>query len=177
MMRTFGLEVVSARTFFAFGALTGFSLFAGRSALAFLSVLAGLSARAAAPRVPLAVRGFLSSCCLPSSKPSAPSSFFGALASVFLGLLGPLPRLFLTGRSCRSEPFSSCTASDFPSSFPFAFCAGSSDFFVSAACPASCFVSCTGALFTFCAAASFFLETNSASSARTDFSSCCGAWE
>ena len=107
-MRTFGLELVSASTFFALETLAGFSLFTGRSALAGFSVLAarsgfagfsafspraarsplaGLSAfsvPAAALRLALVVLGFLSSCVFSFSEGSASSSRFGA---VFLGLL------------------------------------------------------------------------------------------
>ena len=180
MMRTFGLELVSASTFFALETLAGFSLFTGRSALAGFSVLAarsgfagfsafspraarsplaGLSAfsiLAAALRLALVVLGFLSSCVFSFSEGSASSSRFGA---VFLGLLGPLLRVFLTGRSF----FSSCVSSEAalpPSSAALAvFCAFSTFCFASAG------------TFTLCAA-SFLRETNSASSASTDFASC-----
>ena len=180
IMRTFGLELVSASTFFALGVLAGFSFLAERSALSARSAFAGFSAfsprtarsvragfsvfsaLAAVLRVPLGVFGFLSSCVFSFSEDSAPSARFGAAV---LGLLGPLLRLFRAGRSLFSSFAPSFTGAP-PASFPVPAVFRS----FSAFCCASCFASTAGAA-TFCSA-TFFLETNSASSASTDFASC-----
>jgi len=171
IMRTFGLELVSASTFFALGVLAGFSFLAERSALTVFSALSARSVRAgfsvfsalaAVLRVPLGVFGFLSSCVFSFSEDSAPSARFGAAV---LGLLSPLLRLFRAGRSLFSSFAPSFTGAP-PASFPIPAVFRS----FSAFCCASCFASTAGAA-TFCSA-TFFLETNSASSASTDFASC-----